>query len=127
MSVSYFNEDGTEIQNFGQSLFLTESQTITIIVEKEPSYPDITNPDGLCYDETTLEFIVDDSPEAYPVIIAPHCDGDDGGIDNDGYDTFDTSDVINTILTNPETGITQDITKLEIEFTFVDENGNTIN
>ena len=35
--------------------------------------------------------------------------------------------VINTILTNPETGITQDITKLEIEFTFVDENGNTIN
>ena len=126
VSVSYFNEDGTEIQNFGQSLFLTESQTITIIVEKEPSYPNITNPDGLCYDETTLEFIVDDSPEAYPVIIAPHCDGDDGGIDNDGYDTFDTSEVINTILTNPETGVTQDITKLEIEFTFVDENGNTI-
>ena len=29
MYVSYFNEDGTEIQNFGQSLFLTESQTIT--------------------------------------------------------------------------------------------------
>ena len=126
VSVSYFNEDGTEIENFGQSLFLTESQTITIIVEKEPSYPDITNPDGLCYDETTLEFIVDDSPEAYPVIIAPHCDGDDGGIDNDGYDTFDTSEVITTILTNPETGVTQDITKLEIEFTFVDENGNTI-
>jgi gliding motility-associated-like protein len=126
VSVSYFNEDGTEIQNFGQSLFLTESQTITIIVEKEPSYPDITNPNGLCYDETTLEFIVDDSPEAYPVIIAPHCDGDDGGIDNDGYDTFDTSEVITTILTNPETGVTQDITKLEIEFTFVDENGNTI-
>lgn len=126
VSVSYFNEDGTEIQNFGQSLFLTESQTITIIVEKEPSYPNITNPDGLCYDETTLEFIVDDSPEAYPVIIAPHCDGDDGGIDNDGYDTFDTSEVINTILTNPDTGIIQDIAKLEIEFTFVDENGNTI-
>jgi len=126
VSVSYFDKDGNEIQNFGQSLFLTESQTITIIVEKETRYNDIINPDGLCYDETTLEFLVDDSPEAYPVIIAPHCDGDDGGIDNDGYDTFDTSEVITTILTNPETGVTQDITKLEIEFTFVDENGNTI-
>ena len=37
-------------------------------------------------------------------VILMHCDGDDGGIDNDGYDTFDTSEVINTILTNPETG-----------------------
>ena len=77
VTVTYFNEDGTQIENFSP-IFSTASQTITIRVERDPSYPDITNPDGLCYDETTLEFIVDDSPEAYPVILAPHCDGDDG-------------------------------------------------
>ena len=70
LTITYFNEDGSEISasDFSPN-FLTASQTITIRVEIDPSYPDIVNPDGLCYDETTLEFIVDDTPEAYPVII----------------------------------------------------------
>ena len=64
LTITYFNEDGTEIAaaDFAP-VFSTASQTITIRVERDPSYPDITNPDGLCYDEATLEFIVDDTPE----------------------------------------------------------------
>ena len=125
VTVTYFNEDGTQIENFSPT-FSTASQTITIRVERDPSYPNVTNPDGLCYDETTLEFIVDDSPEAYPVVLAPHCDGDDGGDDTDGYDIFDTSNVLSKLITNPETGISQDASKLNIQFTYIDENGNTI-
>ena len=125
VTVTYFNEDGTQIQNFGP-VFESASQTITIRVEKDPSYPNITNPDGLCYDETTLEFIVDDSPEVYPVILTPHCDGDDGGDDTDEYDKFDTSNIISTLITNPLTGISQDASKLNIQFTYVSENGDTV-
>ena len=46
VTVTYFNEDGSQIQNFGP-VFETASQTITIKVERDPSYPNITNPDGL--------------------------------------------------------------------------------
>ena len=122
-TVTYFNEDGTQIENFGP-VFETDSQTITIKVEREADNPNILNPDGLCYDVTTLEFTVNDSPEAYPVIISPHCDGDDGLSDVDGYDIFDTSEVIDLLTTNPISGISQDLTKLNIEFTYLDELGS---
>ena len=70
LTVTYFNEDGSEIlaADFSPN-FLTASQTITIRVEIDPLYPEINNPDGLCYDETTLEFIVDNTPEAYPCLL----------------------------------------------------------
>jgi gliding motility-associated-like protein len=121
-SVTYFNEDGTQIEDFGP-FFETASQTITIRVERDPSYPNVSNPDGVCYDETTLEFVVNDSPEAYPVVLDAHCDGDDGASDTDGYDIFDTSNVISTLTTNPNTGISQDVSKLNITFTYIDELG----
>ncbi len=121
-SVTYFNEDGTQIENFGP-FFETASQTITIRLERDPSYPNVSNPDGVCYDETTLEFVVNDSPEAYPVVLDAHCDGDDGASDTDGYDIFDTSNVISTLTTNPDTGISQDVSKLNITFTYIDELG----
>ena len=69
---------------------------------------------------------MDDTPEIYPVVIAPHCDGDDGDDDRDGFDLFDTSDVISTLITNPQTGVSQDPSKLIIQFTYVDESGNTV-
>ena len=103
--------------------FETASQTITIRVEKNPSYPDISNPDGLCFDETSLEFVVNDSPEAYPVILASHCDGDDGESDIDGFDNFDTSEIIDLLTTNPISGVSQDVSKLNIEFTYLNELG----
>ena len=73
--------------------FISGSQIITIQVEN--------NTPQKCYDETTLEFIVDDSPESYPVVIDSQCD--DGPNDIDGYSEFDTSSITQTLLTNPET------------------------
>ena len=63
------------------------SQTITITVEN--------NSDLKCSDSTTLEFIVDDSPEFYEVIIPSNCD--DGVSDIDGYSEFDTSSITETL------------------------------
>ena len=122
LTITYFNEDGSEIpeSDFSPN-FLTTSQTITIRVEIDPSYPEIVNPDGLCYDETTLEFIVDDTPEAYPVIITPHCDGDDGNSDIDGYDEFDTSNITATLL-----GPDQSLDDYTVVYQYIDEAGNLL-
>ena len=122
LTITYFNEDGTEIPaaSFAPT-FETTSQTITIRVERDPSYPNITNPDGLCYDETTLEFIVDDTPEINPVVIAPHCDGDDGNDDRDGFDQFDTSTLTADLL-----GPNQSLDDYEISFLYTDEDGNLL-
>ena len=122
LTITYFNEDGSEIpeSDFSPN-FLTTSQTITIRVEIDPSYPEIVNPDGLCYDETTLEFIVDDTPEAYPVIITPHCDGDDGNSDIDGFDEFDTSNITATLL-----GPDQSLDDYTVVYQYIDEAGNLL-
>ena len=122
LTITYYNEDGTEIPAANiASTFETASQTITIKVERNPSYPNITNPDGLCYDKTTIEFIVDDSPEAYPVAIAKHCD--DGADDKDGYSEFDTSTILNTLLTNPTTGLSQNLIDYTVSFSYNDDKG----
>ena len=118
VTVTYFSEDGTQIQNFGP-VFESASQTITIRVEKDPSYPNITNPDGLCYDETTLEFIVDDAPEIFPVTIQAQCD--DGEDDSDGFSEFDTSNITNSLL-----GPNQTLTDYSINYLYKDEEGNLL-
>ena len=122
LTITYFNEDGSEIpeSDFSPN-FLTTSQTITIRVEINPSYPEIVNPDGLCYDETTLEFIVDDTPEAYPVTVAPKCDGEDGYDDNDGFNEFDTSNITATLL-----GSDQSLDNYTVVYQYVDEAGNLL-
>ena len=74
-----------------------------------------------CYDETTLEFIVDDTPEIYPVVVAPHCDGDDGNDDRDGFDEFDTS-----TLTADLIGANQSLDDYEISYLYTDEDGNLL-
>ena len=117
VTVTYFNEDGSQIQNFGP-VFETASQTITIKVERDPSYPNITNPDGLCYDETTLEFIVDDTPEIFPVTIQDQCD--DGEDDSDGFSEFDTSNLISSLMGN------QSLDDYSISFEYTDEEGNLL-
>ena len=122
LTVTYFSEDGSEIlaADFSPN-FLTASQTITIRVEIDPSYPEILNPDGLCYDETTLEFIVDNTPEAYPVTVAPKCDGEDGYDDNDGFNEFDTSNITATLL-----GSDQSLDDYTVTYQYVDEAGNLL-
>lgn len=122
VSISYFNElgdpllysDGTAVTSPISSTFLTTSQTITVRVANATS----SAPDGPCFDETTVAFIVDESPTATtipPIIV---CDGDAGDIDDDGFYAFDTSNFASTIL-GTQTG-------MNIEFTYLDESGSLI-
>ena len=115
----YYLPDGTLIGNELPNPFLSTSQTIDIKIELASSLGGVSNPDGLCFDTTTLEFVVNDSPQAYPVSIVPQCD--DGIDDSDGFSEFDTSNVLNTLLTNPSTGITQ--SKYNVSFSYKDDKG----
>ena len=117
----YYLPDGTLIGNQLPNPFLSTSQTIDIKIELASTLSGVSNPDGLCYDTTTLEFVVNDSPEAYPVTIAPQCD--DGADDSDGFSEFDTSTVLNTLLTNPVTGVTQSLNKYTVSFSYKDDKG----
>ena len=117
----YYLPDGTLIGNQLPNPFLSTSQTIDIKIELASALGGVNNPDGLCYDTTTIEFVVNDSPEAYPVTIPAQCD--DGTDDSDGFSEFDTSTVINTLLTNPSTGVMQDLNNYTVSFSYQDDKG----
>jgi len=117
----YYLADGTLIGNELPNPFLSTSQTIDIKIELDTALSSVTNPDGICYDTTTLEFVVNDSPEAYPVTIAARCD--DGVDDTDLYSEFDTSTILSTLLTDPKTGIAQSLTDYTVSFSYVDDKG----
>jgi len=121
VTTSYYLPDGTLIGSELPNPFLSTSQTIDIRIELDTALSSVTNPDGICYDTTTLEFVVNDSPETYPVTVAEHCD--DGADDTDGYSEFDTSTVLNTLLTDPITGITQSLTDFNVVFGYIDDKG----
>ncbi len=75
-------------KNIGRSLpnpLLTASQTNAIVITNNTT----NDPEGACTDSTTLTFVVDDSPEAATVIMAPSCD--DNPNDTDGISIFDTT------------------------------------
>ena len=115
LTISYFNEDGSEIPSSNFSpVFLTESQTITLRVEINPVYPNINNPQGLCYDETTLEFIVDDSPEVGVPNVPEQCDSEDGLLDGQGV--FDTGNLNTELLAGQ--------TNMELNYFLIDGVGN---
>ncbi len=92
----YYAEDGTFIGNTLPNPFLSPSQTLTINVELASVLSDIVNLDGICYDTTTLELIVDDSPEIFNVTVPPNCD--DGIDDTDGFSEFDTASIEVSLL-----------------------------
>ncbi len=115
----YYDNNDNFIGNVLPNPFESISQTLRIRVEN--------NTDQKCFDETTLEFIVDDSPEVYDVIIEPHCDGDDSYDDTDGFDLFDTSTITQTLLTNPQNNQTQSLDDFSVSYQYVDDNGVTQN
>ncbi|SDX27519.1 gliding motility-associated C-terminal domain-containing protein [Lutibacter oricola] len=90
VTVSYVDELGNPLPSPLPNPFLTTSQTITIRVTNNVT----ADPNGACFDETTLEFIVDEAPAANAVTIAPVCDDES----NDGIHDFDTSTIQATIL-----------------------------
>ena len=95
MVISYFDENGNSLGNSLPNPFPTKTQTITIRVTDSSSI----DPDGSCYSETTLDFIVDTKPVANPVPNIFECDDDDDGILN-----IDTS-LIEEIVLKDQVGM----------------------
>lgn len=90
VTVTYFDENNNSLPSPLPNPFLTTSQTITIRVTN--NY--VT--DNSCYDETTLEFVVDTQPIAN--LIADQISCDDGVDDSDGLHEFDTTLIESTVL-----------------------------
>jgi gliding motility-associated-like protein len=109
VKISYTDENGDALPSPLPNPFTTHSQIINITVENSPS-----EVSPACYDTTTLEFIVDDFPEVYPVNISSQCD--DGLDDADGYSEFDTSNIQADLL-GGQTGMV---------VTYADQNGNPL-
>ncbi len=92
VSVSYFDQYNNLLPSPLPNPFLTDTQIITIRVTNNSTGV----ADGPCFDETTLEFIVDKAPIAHPISIPPVCDDDSN--DMDGFYSFDTSGIQGAIL-----------------------------
>jgi len=92
LTISYFDQNNAALPSPLPNPFLTSSQIISIRVTNNST----SDPNGPCYDETTLEFIVDAAPIAHPVIIPAVCDDDLD--DTDGLYSFDTAAIENDLL-----------------------------
>ena len=99
VTVTYFDQTGKSITSPFPATFTTESQTIKAVV---------TNNSTLhCFDETTIQFIVDVLPQAFaiPVALTTACDDELDPLNQDGKFAFDTSAFESTIL-GGQTGMT---------------------
>ncbi len=114
---SYLDSDGTTtVSNTLPNPFLTATQTVTIQVTNNSTL----DADGPCYDETTLEFIVDEQP-IIASTIPPQIfcdDGTDATNENDGIHEFNTSLFSSTILGNQS--------NMDIFYNYIDEAGNSV-
>lgn len=105
--VAYTDETGTSLPSPLPNPFNTAAQTITARVTNATSQ----DPDGACFDETTIDFYVSAAAVANPVPDVKVCDDN-----NDGQYAFDTSTFEATIL-NGQTGM---------QVIYTDENGNAL-
>ena len=100
VTVTYFDQtnnplkdaNGVSISSPFPATFTSTSQTIKAVVTN--------NTPQLCFDETNITFIVDDSPEAFAVStsMTTACDDEANPINQDGKFAFDTSTFETTIL-----------------------------
>lgn len=99
VSVSYFDQNDNLLPSPLPNPFVTSSQTLRAVVKNN-------TPTG-CQYETTIQFIVDDLPEAFPISAAltTVCDDEANPVIQDGKFAFDTSTFHSTILGN-QTGMT---------------------
>lgn len=98
--VTYTDENGTLLSSPLPNPFPSETQTVTARVTNNAT----SDPNGACYEETLLRFVVDQKPYiANPVVIAPLCD--DLPNDRDGTSSFDTTG-IESQLVGTQTGYT---------------------
>lgn len=92
VSVAYFDQNNMQLSSPLSNPFVTASQTLKVVVTN--------NTTKACSFETTIQFVVDDLPEAFPVATALTTICDDEADPNlqDGKYAFDTSTFQNTIL-----------------------------
>lgn len=102
VTVSYFDQTGAPLPSPLPNPFLVNAtKTITVRVSNVTTLAT----DGPCYDEETIQFIVDDLPEAFPInpSLLNVCDDELDPLEQDGLFGFDTSTFEATIL-NGQTG-----------------------
>ena len=118
VTVTYFDALNNPLQDANGLLmispfpttFTSTSQTIKAVV---------TNNSVLkCFDETTIQFIVDDLPEAFPipVTLTTICDDESDPLTQDGKLAFDTSTFQSTILNG----------QIGMNVKYFDQNGNSL-
>ena len=107
VTVTYFDENGAQLSSPLPNPFVTASQNIIARVTNTNSQ----DADGQCYDETTINFVVNTVPVANPILPQEACDDD-----FDGIAAFDTSNIQNTILG----------TQTNLIVTYFDENDNPL-
>ncbi len=93
VTLTYFDENHTPILPTLPNPFISTGQTITIRATNNNTNISTGN---ACFEETTLEFIVDTLPIANPVTIQALCD--DKPNDTDGFSEFDTTTIEATLL-----------------------------
>ena len=108
------DSNGTVINSPFPNSFSTTTQTIIARVTNTTT----ADPDGPCFDETSITFTIDRQPIANPLADQVVCDGDAGDLDTDDFFPFDTSDFSSTVLGN-QTGF-------DIRYNYTDENGTVI-
>ncbi|MBP6181157.1 T9SS type B sorting domain-containing protein [Flavobacterium sp.] len=92
VTVTYFDQNNAPLPSPFSNSFTTTSQTIKAVVTNNSTLQ--------CYDETTIPFIVDDSPEVFavPSALTTACDDEPNPLDQDGKFAFDTTGFEATIL-----------------------------
>ncbi len=104
VTVSYFDDSGTLLPSPLPNPFIVNTtKTVTVRVSNNTTL----DPDGPCYDEQTIQFIVDLLPEAYAVntSLFSVCDDEVDPVLQDGMYGFDTATIESQIL-NGQTGMT---------------------
>lgn len=98
VSVAYYDQNNNVLPSPLPNPFGTASQTIRAVVTN--------NTPTACNYETTIKFIVDDLPEAFPIstTLTTVCDDELNPMNQDGLFAFDTSTFQNSILGN-QTGM----------------------
>lgn len=95
VTVKYFDKDNNPLPSPLPNPFSTSTQTVTARILNTVSKV----PNGQCYDETLINFVVNTTPTLSRVPAQKKCDRD-----FDGIESFDTSAIENTLLGN-QTGM----------------------
>ncbi|WP_396157112.1 T9SS type B sorting domain-containing protein [Flavobacterium sp.] len=97
VNVQYFRANGAQLASpLPNPFFVNVTETITIRVNNNTTQ---TNGQA-CFDVVTLQFIVDDLPEVFPIPVnkTTFCDDEPIPVDQNGWIDFDTSTFQSTLL-----------------------------